>query len=136
MRISRLRSSLLVATVFAVAAIAVLAGNRMTAVSTEVATTCLQDEMPEAVARSFAVSSSGGFRAAFPKAGGTPELDSMNGDLTVVVYQDGYPGVIWTDAEGAAGGRTVGHLPEPGTVDICVQGADGSTIVYANIPVE
>lgn len=62
----------------------------------------------------------------FPGLLDSPELNRADTELTVLVYRDGYPGILFMAPHAArlgAGDRE----PDPGTVDICVETVDGSS---------
>jgi hypothetical protein len=73
------------------------------------------------------------YHAILPGARGTPELDEVIAPITVVVYEDGWPGPI----TGLPG--TNPRARAPGTWDVCVTRTDGGDIgglpfiVYANV---
>jgi hypothetical protein len=73
------------------------------------------------------------FWDAFPKAGGAPEMAEAQGPVFLVVYPDGFQGPLAQ----APGTKPSGpRKPDPGTVDVCAVFADGSRLIYANIPRE
>lgn len=64
----------------------------------------------------------------FPGLLDSPELNRADTELTVLVYRDGYPGILFMAPHAArlgAGDRE----PDPGTVDICVETVDGSSAI-------
>jgi hypothetical protein len=80
----------------------------------------------------LSVASGPDFHVVFPAALKTPELDRV-GALQIVVYRDGWPGVVL----GKPGAR---RTRQPYTWDVCVRPNDGSTIgglpfvVYGDTP--
>ena len=82
----------------------------------------------------LSIASAMDFHAIFPSAALTPELEKV-GQLEIVIYKDGWPGIV-------LGKPGVTPKPKPGTWDVCVRAADGSTIeglpfvVYSDIPVD
>lgn len=59
---------------------------------------------------------------AFPAHGRSPELEGVNIPLLAVVYRDGWPG----GRTGRLGSTEADRQPPPGTLDVCLEAADGS----------
>lgn len=72
----------------------------------------------------------------------SPELRRADRELTVVVYRDGWPGIVFGAPAAARAGAEKRDL-EPGTVDVCIETVDGSDgiageayIVYGDVSVD
>jgi hypothetical protein len=70
------------------------------------------------------------FWTVFPKAAGAPEMVAAKDPVFLAVYRGQYPGPV------APRPGTHPATPAPGTTDVCVVFADGSTLVYGSIPLE
>ena len=72
----------------------------------------------------------------------SPELVRADRELTVVVYRDRWPGIVFGAPAAAQAGAEERDL-EPGTVDVCIETVDGSDaiagesyIVYGEVSVD
>lgn len=104
--------------------------------SPRAASACPESEDIGFASETLAISSAEMFHGLFPHAGETSELEQMRGELTVVVYRGGYPGVAWGDPGDAPSGTSAARVREPGTVDVCIEAANGAFVVYSNIPTQ
>ena len=78
------------------------------------------------------ISSGEEFWGVFPKAGLAPEMSDAVGPVFLAVYPEGFHGPMGQ----LPGTEPRNDEPDSGTVDVCAVFADGSRVIYGDIPTE